>query len=329
MSLLIIGSANRIAQGVIKQLSSSNLFDKIVCADLYPNYYALQRFINFKSQLTNSSIPVTDIKIEGKTDLSQAIKSSSHILYITHDYYSLVPSKINLIKTVSQLAKESKNIEKFVALTPVEHDHYHEPNPWLTARKSEEEAIEIFPDLVHLKSDITFGPNSTVANILLSRIVNNQNVAFDPRLPNEEAYPIHTDDIAKAVETAFKNKKIKGKAFALQGTEKVTLGEYLSILQKYTGNAIKLNEDFIEKTIPPYHQNLISERIYDDEYRNLTNFFREYRALETSGLESASGLKLKPKELSSTYPAKEIDESLYKEEELNPLERLIKKFLYQ
>ena len=329
MSLLVFSSANRIAQGVIKQLSSSNLFEKIVCADIFPNYFALQRFINFRSQLANASIPITDVKISERTDLYKAIHSSSHILYITHDYYSLVPSKINLIKTVAEIAKHSKQIEKFVALTPVEYDHYSEPNPWLAARKSEEEATEIFPDLVHLKSDITFGPHSTIANVLLSRIMNNQNVAFQPRLPNEEVSPIHTDDLAKIVETAFKNKRIKGKAYALQGPEKVTLGEYLSILQKYTGNAIRLNEDIVEKTIPPYAENIISEKLYDPEYRNLTNFFRQYRALETSGLEPIDAFKLKqPISLSSAYPAKGVDVTLYKEEEADRLEKLIKNYLY-
>jgi len=61
----------------------------------------------------------------------------------------------------------------------------------------------------------------------------------------------------------------------------------------------------------------------------LTNFFRQYRALETSGLEPTDAFKLKqPISLSSAYPTKGVDVTLYKEEETDRLEKLIKNYLY-
>ncbi len=329
MSLLVFSSASKISQGVIKRLHESKLFNNIVCADLFPNYYAIQRFVNFKSQLSKESeTQLTDILISSKADIQQAVKSSTHILYITHDYYTLVPAKTNLLKAVSEVAKGASHIEKFVALTPVELDHYDEVNPWLTARRSEEEAIQNCPDMVHLKSDIIFGSDSTLASTLVSRILNNQSITFQPQFPNEGVHPIHCEDVAKVVETALKNKKIKGKAFALKGTERVTLGEVISTLQKHTGKPIKLNEDPIEKIVSPFNSNLISEKLYDPEYRNLTNFLRQYRTLETSGLNDLSTFKLKLKDLASAYPVNEVNESLYKAEETTIFEHYIKKFLY-
>jgi len=330
MSLLVFGSANRIAQGVIKRLHASGNYEKIICADLYPNYASVQRALDFQAQLsqTSSSTQLEDVKIFEKSDVKNVIGRSSHILYITHDYFSLVPSKINLIKTVAEVAKKSSNVEKLVALTPVEHDHYDEPTPALTARKSEEEAIEIFPELVHLKPDITFGEHSTVVSALTSRIINNLNITFQPRTFNEQTSPIYSEDLAKIVESALKNNKFKGKAYAVQGPDSITLGELLSIIQKHTGNAIKLNEDPIERAIPPYNPNLVSQRIYDPEYINLTAFLREYKTLEKSGLNEVKDFKFKLKGIESIYSPNGVDASLYKEQESPRVESLIKKFLY-
>lgn len=330
MSLLVFGSANKIAQGVIRRLYASGNYEKIVCADIFPNYGSLQRFLDFQYELTqtSSSTQIEDVKIQERSDLKNAINRASHVLYITHDYYSLVPSKINLIKTVAELSKNSKNVERLVALTPIEHDHYDEPTPALTARKSEEEAIEIFPDLVHLKSDITFGQDSTVVSTLISRIVNNQNVVFEPRTFNEQTSPIFSEDLARIVESTLKNNKFKGKAYAIQGPDALTLGELLSTIQKHTGNAVRLNEDVIERAIPPYNPNLISQWLYDPAYINLTAFLREYKTLEKSGLSDMKDFKFKLKSIETIHSPDTVNAELYKEEKLSRAERIIKKFLY-
>lgn len=329
MSLLIFSSANRIALGVLKRLYNSNNFEKIVCADLFPNYTSIQRLLNYKHQLEQnpSNTKITDIKISEKSDLAEAIKSASHVLYITHDYYTLVPSKLNLIKTVAELSKKNKSLQKLVALTPVEHDHYGENNSVLAARKSENEARNIYPDLIHLKSDITFGEDSTIANSIISRIVNGVNITFQPRAFDETAAPIHTDDVAEVVEAVLRDDSAKGKAYALQGNEKVTLGELISILQKHTGKAVQLNELALERLIPPYQANLITERLYEPDYINLARFLRQYRTMEKTGLESISKFKPNLKDLNSAYSAK-VNESLYKPVEAEKIDNLIKKFLY-
>lgn len=73
MSLLVINSSSRVAGGVIKNISKSGAYSSIVCADLYPNYHGINRFIQLKDSLANTTTQVTDIKIQGKSSLQQAI----------------------------------------------------------------------------------------------------------------------------------------------------------------------------------------------------------------------------------------------------------------
>lgn len=146
MSLLLINSSSLISQSLIKTLRASSSLERIVCADLYPGYFAHQRWFKFKDQLEKepqSKVQVTDIKFEEKSDLYNAIKKSSHVLYVTHDYYKLVPSKVTLLPNAAKLAKEI-GVKKFVVVNPVEHFHYGEQNTYATHVKAEEEARSTF-----------------------------------------------------------------------------------------------------------------------------------------------------------------------------------------
>jgi len=40
MSLLVFGSASRVANAIIRAAQESGKYSEIVCADLYPNYAA-------------------------------------------------------------------------------------------------------------------------------------------------------------------------------------------------------------------------------------------------------------------------------------------------
>lgn len=67
MSLLVVNSSNRIAHGVIQSAYLSQKYEKIICADVYPNIDSHLRFINFigdlKQNNQSSSTVVEDIKI--------------------------------------------------------------------------------------------------------------------------------------------------------------------------------------------------------------------------------------------------------------------------
>lgn len=173
MSLLVINSSSRIAGGVIKSLTKNSAFSKIVCADLYPNYHGINRFLQLKDSIGTgkTETKVTDLKIQGKSSLENAINQADQVVYITHDYYALVPSKLNLIKTVAGLA--GKQNTPLLCVTPSEYDHFGEKDPIQAALHSEKDALEANPDATLIRTDLTFGADSQViGQTLFNRIAN-------------------------------------------------------------------------------------------------------------------------------------------------------------
>ena len=139
MSLLVVSGANKVAQGVIRGLHSSGKYERIVVADVFPSYYYVQRYLNFKDTLTQNNTKLSEVKLTDMTDLETAIKNATDVVYVTHDYYQNVPSKLNLIKHTAQLSKKV-GVKKLLAITPVENDHYGEQNAVHAAHQSENEA---------------------------------------------------------------------------------------------------------------------------------------------------------------------------------------------
>jgi len=327
MSLLVFNSSNRIAQGVIRRLYGAGSFEKIVCADIYPNYASIQRFLDFKSQLNHeSSTSLSDIKISEKSDLSHAINNATHVLYITHDYYTLTASKLNLIKTTAELAKKNKSLKSFVALTPVEHDHYAEANPAEAAIASERDASKILPELVHLKSDLTFGADSTVAHSIITRFVNGASLAYATGNAGTAARPINTEDVNAAVENALNNDSLKGNSYLLQGPSSVTLAEYISTLQAHVGKSDGI-ASVLEKIVPPTSANIISERLYEPSYTNLVRLLSQYKPLSQEGFGNINDLGLELTELRATHAPRGYDTEAASRQRESTATRLVKNFL--
>jgi hypothetical protein len=211
MSLAIINASSNIAQSIVRHLARRGDFERIVCADLYPNYWAIERFVNFKHNLAKEGLKtkLEDIHYSSKSDLERIIHSNSHLLYVTHDYFSVAPSKISLFKTVSELSKTGL-VKKTIAVLPMEYDHYSEPNPTETAIRSEEEARSINPDMIQIKTDLTFGPYCEIIHQLLVRIAQKRNLHFHPSVTSP--VPIDTENIAEAVHTLLTG-DIKGENY--------------------------------------------------------------------------------------------------------------------
>lgn len=327
MSLLVFNASNRIAQGVVRKLYGSGNFEKIVCADVYPSYSSIQRFLNFKNELGagNSNTQLTDVKITERSDLKEAIANASHVVYITHDYYSLTASKLNLIKTTAELAKKSK-VQSLVALTPVEHDHYGEESPVEVAKSSESEALKNFPEMVHLKADLTFGPDSTFAHSILTRAINSLGLAYSAPVQGPVAHPIHTDDVAAIVENALKDGSHQGKSYVLQGPDGVTLADYIKTLAAHAGET-GLSTRLVERIISPSIANPISERLYDPNYMNLVRLLAKYQAPNAHGLESARSFNVPLQHFKNSYPERGVNRDSFTVDE-SSLERLVKGWLY-
>ena len=71
-------------------------------------------------------------------DLQQSIRNASHVLYVTHDYYSNVTCKQGLLKSTAIYCKEA-GIKRLVSVNPIENDHYGENDAVHLANQVENE----------------------------------------------------------------------------------------------------------------------------------------------------------------------------------------------
>lgn len=117
MSLLVINSSSRVAGGLIKGLAKNGSYDKIICADLLPNYKAIERFIGLKHEI-DSKNQLVDLKITGKTSLENAINQADQIVYVTHEYPQNAPSKTSMFDSVMKLMAEEFPDKKVASLYP-------------------------------------------------------------------------------------------------------------------------------------------------------------------------------------------------------------------
>lgn len=111
MSLLVINSTSRVARGLIKSFANAGSHDKILCADLFPNYKAIEGYLQL-TQEVSSPQRLTDLKITGKQSLVDAIERADQVVYVTHQHYLNVPAKTsmfeNVIKVMSEKFPEKK-----------------------------------------------------------------------------------------------------------------------------------------------------------------------------------------------------------------------------
>eukprot|EP00331_Platyophrya_macrostoma_P025696 CAMPEP_0176440764 /NCGR_PEP_ID=MMETSP0127-20121128/20773_1 /TAXON_ID=938130 /ORGANISM="Platyophrya macrostoma, Strain WH" /LENGTH=327 /DNA_ID=CAMNT_0017825367 /DNA_START=50 /DNA_END=1033 /DNA_ORIENTATION=+ len=327
MSLLLLNSGSRIATGVLKRLLASGAYNNIILADTYPNYKAVQKSLLNREDMgisSNSKTKIEDVKIAEKSDLVDVIRRASHIVYVTHDYYALAPAKTNLIKTTAQLAKENKSLQSLVALTPIELDHQSELSE---VERSEKEARDAYPDLVHLKADIVAGEHGSLMHLLTQRIVNGESIYYSKANGGKQASPVACDDVEASVEAALKDSKHKGKSYLLQGPQKVDLGEIIDTLSKAAKKDAALKSSGIENFISPLSVNLLSEKLYSYEYINAMRFLENYKSPSEGGFGKISELGVTPKEFSKVYG--EINTESYKYKSSGSLECAIKYFLYR
>ncbi|EGR31072.1 hypothetical protein IMG5_117970 [Ichthyophthirius multifiliis] len=168
MSLLVINGANKVSQGLIRHFHSTGVYENIVCADLFPNYHSLESYLQFKDTLSsNIQTKLKEVKLLDKNELEYQVSKASHVVYVTHDYYLNVPCKLSLLKNVAQVCNQSK-IKNFTAVSLIEYLHYGENHPLEVAEKAINEAQRIAPNLIELKTDLTFGLDSGVVNELFS-----------------------------------------------------------------------------------------------------------------------------------------------------------------
>ena len=92
-----------------------------------------------------------------------------------------------------ELAK-TRAYKQVAYVAPVEHDHQDEIDEW---KHLEVEGRRAIPQLVGLRTDITFGPQSTFTSYLAERIYNGQNIYF--KNTGQSCAPIFTGDLEALV----------------------------------------------------------------------------------------------------------------------------------
>ncbi|EGR30037.1 hypothetical protein IMG5_143730 [Ichthyophthirius multifiliis] len=274
MSLLLISGANKIAQGLIRNLYNSGKYEQIVCADIFPTYYYLQRYLTFKDSLDqNSKTVLKEVKLIDKIDLESSIRQASHVIYFTHDYYLNVLCKHNLFKNTATLCKAA-GVKKLLSVNPIENEHYGEQDPIHTANQTENEVKNINPNVIELKVDLTFGKHSNVVNQILTKIVNKQSLHFQPS--NHSVQPIHTDNVYQAIQNLLESDNLKGNKFVARGSENLDWKTIVDQLSLAIGSQAQLNQNSLENVVSPASANYLSEFLYQPEYQNLVRFISQY-----------------------------------------------------
>jgi hypothetical protein len=113
MSLLIVGSASRITQNIVLQLSRQNLYKSITISDLLPVYDFHSRYYHLRRTLAHEHLttPVALTKLTRIEELYRQVQDHRDILYVTHDYFASVTSKTKLMEITAEF---SKNVINFI-----------------------------------------------------------------------------------------------------------------------------------------------------------------------------------------------------------------------
>jgi len=289
--VLVYSAGNTISQGLTKHLHSLGNFEKIVCADVFPHYGTYQRYFNWKDTLKlDTKTQVSETKIFNRSQLTNAFKDCTHVLYVTHDHYKLTPSKLNLIKVTAEMTRDHSNIEKTVFVTPSEYDHMNEPNEVNTALESEQNAMDIAGHKSTLiRSDLTFGVQSQlIQNTLLSRIAAGSSVYYNDNQTRRN--PISVNDLSKMVQNSMASNTHNGKSFFAKGEKDYNLREVMHVLENCSGKKALINSHWTEKIASPTSANLISEMLYSDCYQNCTKVMANTNSFEPNGYNNATEL---------------------------------------
>ncbi|CAD8110939.1 unnamed protein product [Paramecium sonneborni] len=311
MSLLILNASNRIAQGFLKVAAESGKYEKIICGDIFPTYFTVQRLLKFKQQFSTN---IELFKFNDRQDLHDVIKQANNLLYVSHDYYQVTASKKNLLVATLDLAK-SRNYKTVAYVAPVEHDHQEEIDEW---KHLEVEGRRYIPQLVGIRSDITFGPQSTFTNKIAQRIYNGQSIYF--KSTGQSCAPIFTGDLDAIVAKVLAGDHA-GKLLLAKGHKHIDFKSIVHLIEDSLGNnyKAKLNSSFIEKIIHPTNNCIIGQQLYCPSYINLTQLIANYKALENTGFDQVVGDKLVDIEEYHKNNKTVVDQSLKADYELSYL----------
>ena len=216
MSLLIIGSCSRITSKIVQSLARNQQYTRITIGDLLPTYNFHNRYYRLRKELDQEKLSV-NVELQKLFETNQIpVLSEEHgdVLFVTHDYYATVSSKLKLMEVT---ANANKKREHLFFATPVEYDQFGYQNPEQRYQEAENKVREINPNSTIIRSDVQDHGESVAyinhdKNILDDRLFEfSYSQKFSPRIVSSAHY-------ANVVANAMKD-RLQGKRLCLLGKE--------------------------------------------------------------------------------------------------------------
>ena len=216
MSLFIVGSCSRITSNIIQTLARNKQYESITIGDLIPTYSFHNRYYRLRKDLDqqNLSIKVNIEKLHETQQISDLSKCHDDVLYVSHDYFQTVTSKLRLME-LTALANKTRNNLYFA--TPVEYDQFAYSNPEERYLAVQSKVMEINPNSTIIRSDVQDFAESIAYSNIEKNVLDDQlfklsfNQKFKPKIVSTKFY-------ANFVAQTMKD-KVQGKLFCLTGKE--------------------------------------------------------------------------------------------------------------
>lgn len=227
--LVVLNGSGAIARSVV---SSMTKYSSVKLIDARPNRKSVYNW-----QRSLQGVGVKKVLARNVQSIDLGLEGATEVVYFTHDYYTMSSDKNSHLVAAAKLAKKH-GVKNFVAVCPVEQDLAWSEDQESFAEKSAEaeaSAIAANPNMTLLRSNLAFGPESHLVHYLsqcalVGKTPYKNLVAKDSKF---EFAPIHTEDIASAVENALQGGS-KG-WFSLGGSQKMTLREMMDCLEESAG----------------------------------------------------------------------------------------------
>ena len=156
MELVVVNGASNISKRVIQALVRNGQYNKVRLLDFKPYH---QHVYTFQRDLSHQGIVVDKRITTNGQALDIALEGAEKVVYLTHDYTSLVSCKNNFLVGTSKLAKKH-GVKNFVAVCPVEHDLAYteaEGKTWINVRhEAEVSALSENKNLTILNTDLVY-----------------------------------------------------------------------------------------------------------------------------------------------------------------------------
>jgi len=266
MSLTIFG-ANSFSRKLAKSLGKN--YASVRLADTNPFRRAV-----YDLQESNTDLKIEKVSIHDKRDIGNAVRGSKDVIFVTHDYFLHAPCKNSVLKKTSDvIAVETP--ERFIAVTPIEFDHYGEADVAGAKAKTAEHVFNKVPSATIINPNLLFGEGSYFVHYLIQCALKSKS---GPGGDTTFA-PVGTDDVAALIEKALKGDSTKGKFYNLDAANGVKYSQIVDAVSSYAGK--NLGKDSLLSTL--LNIPLIAEELYGNHAINMTKMLSQDFSPKTGG----------------------------------------------